>query len=123
MAVDPILGLNTLTEGDSLGYLRQNDYNLINSFFAVKPEIIDDSLLDSVAAGVVVRGAAYILSGVGTTLWAGYNAGDIAIALSATPASASGWFFLTPSRGTRVWITGGSALGHAVWNGTAWVAV
>lgn len=119
---DPILLLTELLEGDSKGYLRQNDRNLIVARLAIDPRIQANNL--SAPPGSVARGAAWVISGTATGLWTGQAADTVAIALTANPTSASGWFFYVPTHGLRLWILAGSGtLGHVVWNGSAYVAV
>jgi len=102
---DPILNLSELLEGDSKGYLRQNDRNLIVARLAVDPRIVANNL--STPPGSVARGEAWIISGTATGLWAGNAAKTVAIALVANPSSAAGWFstFRTTACGS------GSSLG------------
>lgn len=118
---DPILGLEELLEGDPLGYERQNKRNLVIGWLAAGGKVVANNV--TAPPGSNTRGQAWILSGSGTGLWAGQSANTIAIALSATPTTASGWFFLVPSHGLKVWVLAGSPTGHLVWNGTAFVAV
>lgn len=118
---DPILGLPELLNGDPLGYIRQNNRNLVMARLAVDPRITANNL--SAPPGSVVRGFAWILSATGTGLWAGQAANTIALALDANPTSVDGWFFYVPHEGLRVWVLTGSPTGHLVWNGSAWAAV
>ena len=119
---DPILNLSELLEGDSKGYLRQNDRNLIVARLAVDPRIVANNL--STPPGSVARGEAWIISGTATGLWAGNAAKTVAIALVANPSSAAGWFFYVPHHGLRLWILAGSGtLGHVVYDGANYVAV
>jgi hypothetical protein len=119
---DPILGLSELLEGDSKGYLRQNDRNLVMARLAADPRVVNNSL--SAPPGSVARGDAFVIAGTATGHWAGQAANTVAIAMSANPSSPSGWFFYIPKHGLRLWILAGSGtLGHVVWNGTAFVAV
>ncbi|MBL8756335.1 MAG: DUF2793 domain-containing protein [Planctomycetes bacterium] len=118
---DPVLGLAELLEGDALGYLRQNDRNLIVARLAIDCRIASNNLTAPPSAA---RGNAYILGGAGTGLWSGKAAGTIALALSDNPTSASGWYFYTPQQGHRAWLMAGTApTGHIVFDGTNWVAV
>ena len=118
---DPILGLAELIEGDALGYLRQNDRNLIVARLAIDCRIAANNI--ATPPGTVGRGNAWILSASGSGLWTGHAANTIAVALSDNPSSATGWFFYTPQAGHRVWVMSGSPTGHLVWNGSSWVAV
>jgi len=119
---DPILNLSELLEGDSKGYLRQNDRNLIAARLAIDPRIVANNL--STPPGTVARGDAWIISGTATGNWAGNAANTVAIALAANPTSPSGWFFYIPHHGLRLWILAGSGtLGHVVFDGTNYVAV
>lgn len=118
---DPILGLDELLDGDQLGYARQNTRNLVMARLAVDPRIAANNL--SAPPVSSLRGQAWILSGAGSGLWSGQTAGTIAVALSNTPSTAAGWFFLPPQPGMRVWVLAGSPTGHLVYNGTNWSAV
>lgn len=118
---DPVLNLPELLEADPLGYLRQNDRNLIMARLAFDCRIAANNL--SAPPGSVSRGVAWILSAAGTGLWAGQAANTIALALSDNPVSAAGWYFWVPHEGTRVWVLAGSPTGHLVFNGTSYVAV
>lgn len=117
---DPILGLRELTEGDSLGYLRQNDRNLVTARLGVDRRVVSNSL--ATPPGSVTRGQAWILSGSGTGNWAGQAAGTVAVALSDNPASPAGWFFYVPWTGLELYLLAGSPTGWVQWNGSAWVA-
>lgn len=119
---DPILGLTELIEGDSLGYLSQNNRNLVVARLGIDCRIAANNI--ATPPGSVARGATWILSASGSGQWAGQAAGTIAIALSDNPTSAAGWFFYTPQAGHRAWLLAGTApTGHIVFNGSAWVAV
>jgi hypothetical protein len=114
---DPILNMLEIGQGDSLGYLRQNDRNLIMARLIAK-EMESDSL--STPPSTTLRGKGYIVASSGTGNWAGAAANDIAICLSDTPTTSSGWIFITPSRGMTVWILVGTNPGHRVFDGTDW---
>lgn len=117
---DPILGLRELTEGDSLGYLRQNDRNLVVSRLGVDKRTVSNSI--ATPPGSVTRGQAWILSGSGSGNWAGKAAGTVAIALSDNPLVPEGWFFYVPWTGFELYLLAGSPTGWVQWNGSAWVA-
>lgn len=104
-------------QGDSLGYLRQNDRNLIMARLIAK-EMEADNL--STPPASTYRGKGYIVASAGTGTWSGAAANDIAICLSDSPTSSSGWIFITPSRGMTAWILVGTNPGHRVFNGTDW---
>lgn len=117
----PSTGLRELIEGDPLGYQTVNLWMAIMERLALDPRITNDTL--TAPPGSIGRYQAWILSGSGTGQWAGKAANTVAIALSANPTSAAGWFFYTPVHGLRVWILAGTNTGHRVWNGSAWTAV
>lgn len=118
---DPILNLPDLLEGDPLGYLRQNQRNLVMARLAVDPRVVNNTATTPPIG--VAQGQAWVLGGSGTGQWAGQAANTVAIALSSNPSSAQGWFFLAPFPGLRLWFLAGSPTGHVVWSGSAWVAV
>lgn len=118
---DPVLSLPELLEGDALGYLRQNDRNMIVARLAIDPRVTANNI--ATPPGSVTRSFMWILSGSGSGQWAGKAAGTIALALTDNPISAAGWFFYTPQAGMRVWVLAGSPTGHLVYNGSSWVAV
>jgi hypothetical protein len=118
---DPVLGLTELLEGDSLGYLRQNDRNLIMVRLAVDPRVQTDAL--TAPPGTVTRSHMWLLLGAGTGQWAGHGANTLCVALAANPTSARGWFFYPATPGMRIWGTSGTNTGHRVFDGTNWVAV
>jgi len=117
---DPILGLTELLEGDSKGYLRQNDRNLIVA--ALLMGTVQSNAL-SAPPGTETRGQVYVVSGTASGLWTGQAANTVAIALADTPTSALGWFYLAPPTGMRLWVLAGSPTGHVVWNGSSFAAV
>ena len=120
---DPVLSMPELLEGDPLGYLRQNNINMVLARLGVDPRITNNTLTTPpTTPGSVGRSQAWILSGAGTGNWAGKAAGTIAIALSTDPVSAAGWYFYTPWTGMEVYLLAGSPTGWVQWNGTAWVA-
>lgn len=119
--MDPILGLRELTEGDSLGYLRQNERDLIVARLSVDRRISTDAY--TAPPGSVGRSQAWIIgTGGGTGHWAGQPAGTIAIARDNAPTSVAGWYFYAPWTGMEVYLMTGSISGWVQWNGTAWVA-
>jgi hypothetical protein len=115
--VDPILGLPELLEGDSLGYRRQNERDLILARLGVDCRIASAAL--TAPPGSVTRGGAWIVAGSGTGQWAGKAANTIAVALSDNPTSVAGWFFYVPQLGHRVWIIG---TGQRFWDGSTWAS-
>lgn len=117
---DPVLSMPELGEGDPLGYLRQNDRNVVLARLGVDCRISSNTL--TAPPGSVGRSQAWILSGAGTGQWAGKAAGTIAIALANNPVSAAAWFFYTPWTGMEVYLLAGSPTGWVQWNGSAWVA-
>jgi hypothetical protein len=120
--VDPVLMLPELLEGDALGYLTQNQRNLVVAKLGIDKRVVANNV-SAPPGGTITRGSMYILNGAGTGLWAGQVANTIAIALDATPVAADGWFFFVPQHGVTVWVLAGSPTGHLVWNGSAWTAV
>lgn len=117
---DPILGLPELSDGNPLNVTDQNARNLFMARFGVDIRVAANNLS---APPTAARGQAWIISGTATGLWAGHAALTIALALSDSPTSVSGWFFYTPHEGFRVWVLAGSPTGHLVFNGTSFVAV
>lgn len=118
---DPILGLTELLEGDSLGYLRQNERNLIYARLGIDPRVTTDAL--TTPPGTVGRSQLWLLLGAGTGQWSGQVANTLCLALVANPTSAKGWFFFPAVAGTRIWGLAGTNTGHRVFDGTNWVAV
>ncbi|MFY9345587.1 MAG: DUF2793 domain-containing protein [Planctomycetota bacterium] len=118
---DPILNLPELNEGDPLGYIRQNNRNLVSDWFAAGGKVTANNIAGP--PGTVNRGEVWILSGSGTGQWAGYAVNTLVFALSDQPASAAGWHFLTPRYGMLVAVVAGSPTGRLWWNGTAWTVV
>lgn len=101
---DPIIGLNELVEGDTLGYLRQNDRNLIMARLMFPRLAADTVSSPTTTYPTASRGDLYLIGSATWTgtMWATASVGDIAIALSDDPADAQGWFFMTPINGMRL---------------------
>ena len=112
---DPILSMRELVEGDPLGYLSQNDRNLVMARLAF-PVLAEGANTSGIAEPTVTvaRGDMFLV-GTGTGVFASQN-GTIAIALSATPSSASGYVFITVSAGVRVQDTTGA---NHIYNGSS----
>lgn len=113
---DPILGLRELVEGDPLGYLSQNDRNLVSARL-LAPVLAEGANSSGLGYPTVTiaRGDLFIV-GTGTSLFTGQD-GNLAIALSATPQAAAGFAFITPIAGMRVQDTAGV---NYIYNGSAW---
>lgn len=131
---DPILGMRELVEGDPLGYLSQNDRNLVMArLMAPRIALGDDAngvddpavLTTGQPAGITVaRGDLFIVSSTPTAagVWDGQG-GAIAIAMSATPQAAGGYTFIVPQAGMRVQAYNGTTVTNYIYSGTAWVAI
>lgn len=118
---DPILGMRELTEGDPLGYLSQNDRNLVAARL-LAPVLADGANANGVNddSGVTVaRGDLFLVSGSGSGNFANQS-NKLAIAMSATPTSAQGYTFLTVLAGMRIQDTAG---GNHIYNGSSWTAI
>lgn len=131
---DPILGMRELVEGDSLGYLSQNDRNLVMARL-MAPRIalgddasgVDDPGVTTTGqpSGITVaRGDLFIVSATPTA--AGVfdgQASKIAIAMSATPQAAGGYTFITAQAGMRVQADNGTTVTNYIYDGTSWVSI
>lgn len=113
---DPILSMRELIEGDPLGYLSQNDRNLVMARL-VAPVLAEGTDASGIAVPTVTvaRGDLFVV-GTGTGVFASQD-GNLAIAMSATPTSASGYTFITPDAGMRIQSTAGT---NYIYNGSAW---
>lgn len=112
---DPILDMRELVEGDPLGYLSQNDRNLVMArlLFPVL-KVGANTSGEAEPTGTVARGDLFLV-GTGTGLFAGQD-GKLAIAKSATPISASGYVFITVTAGVRIQDTSGA---DHIYNGSS----
>lgn len=117
-----ILGTPELQGTDSADVVAQNVQNLLVEALSIRRTVANDSLSAPPGSGIL-RGAVYIVAGTASGLWTGQPAGTVAVALSAQPTSAAGWFFYTPTAPGITLYVAAPVAANKVWNGTAWVAV
>lgn len=116
---DPILGMRELTEGDPLGYLSQNDRNLVTARLLIPALKSGGTTGLTTPAGSEVRGDLFIVASSSATGSFAGKENHLAIAMSATPTSAGGFTFIALTAGIRVQ----DGVNSYVYNGSSWTAI